>query len=144
VSDHVPSAELVFRIEARCEPPQVLGERDGGRMLMIPITGGAVEGPKLTGEVLPGADWATVFTDRAQVEARYAIRAANGTVIQVFNRGTVAIGADGTQPALPLTVLTFVAPAGEHGWLNNGPFIGTLDANPASMGLVKVGVYRMV
>lgn len=144
MNDHVPSAELVFRIEAHCEPPQLLGERDGGRLLMIPITGGTVAGPKLSGEVLPGADWATVYPDRAQVEARYAIRAADGTVIQVFNRGIVAIGADGARPALPLTVLTFVAPVGEHGWLNHGPFIGTLDANPANMGVVKVSVHRMV
>ena len=144
MSDHVPRAELIFRIEVHCEPPQLLGERDGGRMLMIPITGGTVEGPLLSGEVLPGADWATVFAGRAQVEARYAIRAADGTIIQVFNRGIVAIGADGSRPKTPLTVLTFVAPAGEHSWLNHGPFVGTLDADPANDGVVKVGVFRMV
>lgn len=144
MSDHVPQAELVFKIEVLCDPPQMLGTRDGGRMLMIPITGGTVSGPKLNGEIIPGgADWAVVYPSHAQVEARYAIRAEDGTVIQVFNAGAVPIGEQGERPALPLTTPRFIAPNGPHGWLNHGVFVGTLDANPANMGVVRIGVFKL-
>jgi hypothetical protein len=143
--DHTPQAELAFRIEANCDPTQPLGERDGGRMLMIPITGGTVRGPLLTGEVLPGgADWAVIHASHAQVEARYAIRADDGTVIQVFNSGAVPFAADGAPPAAALTTPRFIAPEGPHQWLNHAVFVGTLIADPADMSMVRIGIYRIV
>ena len=145
MNDHTPQAELAFRIEAHCTAPQPLGTRDGGRMLMIPITGGTVSGPMLSGEVLPGgADWAVIHAGHAQVEARYAIRADDGTVIQVFNSGAVPFAADGAPPAAALTTPRFIAPDGPHGWLNHAVFTGTLIANSADMGVVRIGIYRMV
>jgi Protein of unknown function (DUF3237) len=144
MSQHFPQAELVFSIEALCDPPQVLGTRGGGRMLMIPITGGTVSGPGLNGTVLPGgADWAEVYPTHAQVEARYAIRADDGTVVQVFNRGAVTFGEVGARPDVALTTPSFVAPDGPHDWLNHGVFVGTLLANPADMSVVRIGVFKM-
>jgi Protein of unknown function (DUF3237) len=144
MSEHIPQAELVFSIEAHCSTPEPLGARGGARMMMIPITGGTVSGPKLNGEIIPGgADWAVVYPSHAQVEARYAIRAEDGTVIQVFNAGAVPIGEQGERPALPLTTPRFIAPEGPHGWLNLGVFVATLDANPANMGVVRIGVFKL-
>jgi hypothetical protein len=144
VSNHIPQAEEVFRIEARCDPPQPLGERGGGRMLMIPITGGTVRGARLNGEIIPGgADWAVVHPTHAQVEARYAIRADDGTVIQVFNSGAVPTAGGGEAPGAALTTPRFIAPEGPHHWLNHGVFVGTLLANPADMSVVRIGVFKM-
>lgn len=145
MSDYTPQAELVFELDVTCDPPVPLGEKDGARMLMIPITGGRISGARLNGEVLPGgADWAVIRPDRAEVDARYAIRAEDGTVIQVFNAGTVQFGAGGSRPDVALTRPHFIAPEGPHGWLNHGVFVGTLIANPADMGVVRIGIYRMI
>lgn len=144
MTGHIPQAQPVFAIEALCEPPQMLGESGGGRMLMIPIIGGTVSGSALNGTVLSGgADWATVYPDRAVVDARYAIRADDGTVIQVFNGGTVLIGAGGERPGVAFTTPRFVAPDGPHGWLNHGVFVGTLIADPANMGAVHINIFKM-
>jgi Protein of unknown function (DUF3237) len=144
---YAPLAELAFELEVTCAPPTMIGEREGGRMMMIPITGGTINGPRLTGEVMQGgADWAEVFADKAVVNARYAIKASDGTIIQVFNSGTIKRdpGADPkAPPPIALTTPRFIAPEGQHDWLNDGVFVGTLLADPANMGTVKIGIYKM-
>ena len=56
---------------------------------MIPIVGGRVSGSRLTGEIMPGGgDWQTVRADgTTDVEARYLIRATDGTILSVVNSG---------------------------------------------------------
>jgi len=55
----------------------------------IPIIGGTVEGPDLTGRVIAaGGDSQTVRSDNVIVlEARYMIQADDGTLLSVVNRG---------------------------------------------------------
>jgi hypothetical protein len=146
VSGYVPVAELAFSLEVTCDPPVMLGTRNGARMLMIPITGGTISGPRLTGEVMPGgADWAEIGADgMAHVNARYAIKASDGTIIQVFNEGRVKHDSAAPQPAIALTTPRFVAPEGPHDWLNHGAFVGTLLADPADMSGVKVSIFKLV
>lgn len=53
-----PELELVMTLRVEIAPPLVIGEVGGGLRRVIPITGGAFEGPQICGEVLPGgADW---------------------------------------------------------------------------------------
>lgn len=140
-----PTAEAVFELEVRCDPPVAVGARQGARMLMIPITGGTITGKRLTGEVMPGgADWAEVEADgTARVNACYAIKASDGTIIQVFNSGTVKPDRMAMTPQPVLTSPRFIAPDGPHAWLNQGVFVGTLLADPANMGVVKIGIFMM-
>jgi hypothetical protein len=146
LTHYIPKAEHCFDLVVACDPPQMLGTRNGARMMMIPITGGTISGPRLHGEVMPGgADWAEAKDDgTAEVNARYSIRATDGTVIQVFNGGPVrhTPAADGSRPAI-LTTPRFIAPDGPHGWLNEGAYVGTIDADPANMGVVKIGIFKL-
>jgi hypothetical protein len=59
------------------------------RKRFIPVTGGTVYGPRLTGRVLPGGgDWQGICADGlSQVHARYSIQASDGTLIGVTNTG---------------------------------------------------------
>lgn len=144
----IPKATTVFELNVTCDMPVSLGRQQGGNAMMIAITGGTITGAKLDGEVMSGgADWA-IMKDNGEVvvDARYAIKASDGTIIQVFNGASTKIdrsaaGQAGTRPMV-LTSPRFVAPEGEHGWLNHGVFVGTLQPNMAE-GSVDIVIYQM-
>ena len=105
---------------------------------MIPIVGGQVSGPRLTGEVVPGgADWQLVRTDGTiDLVARYTVRAADGTLISVVNRGLRRASPDIlarltageiVDPALYYfrTTPSFTVAPGPHGWLADSIFVAT-------------------
>ena len=85
-----PSLSFVFQFEATLGAPLELGNIDGMRRRIIPITGGRISGPRLQGEVMPGgADWQGIregdgFT---RISAQYWVKAADGAVISVSNNG---------------------------------------------------------
>jgi hypothetical protein len=84
-----PRLERLFRVTVEIAAPLVVGDTPRGLRRIIPITGGRVEGPRLTGEVLPGgADWQLVRADGAAVlEARYTLRTTDGALVYVRNVG---------------------------------------------------------
>jgi hypothetical protein len=142
-----PTAQLVMELDVDCDPPQDVGALDGGHCRMIPITGGTFAGPRISGEVLPGgADWSIVRANGlSTVDARYAIRASDGTIIQVFNGATAMLDRAqiGSRPYVMVTSPRFIAPEGAHDWLNHGVFVGTLALGTEGGLGVTVRIYRM-
>lgn len=88
-SADAPAMRYAFTIHVQLGPAQEQGVVDGRRMRFIPITGGTVSGPRLTGTVMPGGgDWQAVHPDGlTEVNARYTLKAADGTVIDIVNPG---------------------------------------------------------
>ncbi len=84
-----PGLRFAFAIRARVGPIQDLGQTARGHRRIIDILGGEVQGPRLSGEILPGgADWQIVRPDGTiEVVARYTIRAASGALVHVQNEG---------------------------------------------------------
>lgn len=133
-----PPLRFVFAAFVDVGTPQEIGETTAGRRRVIPITGGRVEGPRLIGEVVPGgADWQLVRSDgTVELVARYTLRAADGALISVVNRGLRRAPPD---VLTRLTVGEFVDPAlyyfratpsfsvapGPHGWLADSIFVAT-------------------
>jgi hypothetical protein len=126
----------VCRIEADVGPMRDLGPTPHGRRRIVPILGGTVKGPRLTGEIVPGgADWQYVRGDGvAELVARYSIRTHDGVEIAVTNSGlrrappeVMARLARGepVDPALVYcrAVPLFEAPAGPYDWLNASVFV---------------------
>ena len=134
----VPPLIHVFTAYVDIGTPQEIGDTITGRRRVIPILGGHVDGPRLTGAVLPGgADWQLVRTDgTAEVVARYTLQAADGTLISVVNRGLrrgpaevlarLAAGkaVDPAHYYFRTTPVFTVAP-GPHGWLADSVFVAT-------------------
>jgi hypothetical protein len=128
----------VFTARVEVGEPLVLGSTAAGQRRIVPILGGSVIGPRLTGSILPGgADWQTVRADgAAEVVARYTLRAEDGTVISVVNKGIrrgppavlarLAAGEE-VDPSLYYfrTTPVFEAPPGPHYWLSNNIFAAT-------------------
>lgn len=131
-----PSLEYAFTARVEVAPPLELGELGEGRRRFIAITGGKVSGPMLTGEVLPGGgDWQTILPGGlTQVEARYFLKAADGTVIEVENSGVrvaepavierLARGEEVDPSSYYFrTTPKFAVRAGPHDWLRRSTFV---------------------
>ena len=84
-----PTLRLAFTARALVAPPQEFGETAAGRRRVVPILGGTVSGERFSGEILPGgADWQVLRGDlTTELVARYTIRATDGTLVSVVNRG---------------------------------------------------------
>jgi hypothetical protein len=134
-----PELEYVFEMHVR------LGERmhtetmpGGVKRAFVPVTGGEILGPRLSGEVVPfsGGDWPSVRPDASAVfDARYLLKASDGTLIQIKNRGIrhgsletlnrILAGAkvDPSEYYMRLAP-RFEAPSGPHAWLSHTVFVG--------------------
>lgn len=136
-----PRLHRFARAVVTITPPQPIGLVDGMLLVMIPITGGRLEG-ELIADIMPGgADWLRSGNDgRIIVDARYAIRTADGTIIQVLNKGSAAASVPG-QPMW--STPHFTAPAGPHEWLNHGAYVSAITGNVGDDSIV-VEYFRTV
>ena len=134
-----PAPKLEYAFSARVEvaAPVEQGEIDGGRKRFIPITGGKVTGPHLSGDVLSGGgDWQVIQPGGVtKVEARYFLKAADGTVIAIHNVGVRVASEDVTariargervdpQSYYFRSAATFDPPPGAHAWLRSKTIVG--------------------
>jgi hypothetical protein len=140
-----PGLLFVFEVRVAVAPPMVIGNSSHGLRRIVPILGGRCEGPRLHGEVLPGgADWQVVRPDGVlQLEARYTLRADDGALIQVINRGLRHGPAEVLERIFRGEAVSpdeyyfrsaaeFEAPlGGPHEWLNKGIFIGAAERRAA-------------
>ena len=131
-----PTLDYAFTAHVTLAPPVELGAVEGGRRRFIAITGGTVDGPLLKGEVLPGGgDWQTIASGGlTQVEAKYFLKAADGTVIEVSNPGVRVASAEVTEqlahgvPVDPSayyfrTTPRFTVAEGAQGWMKRAVFV---------------------
>jgi Protein of unknown function (DUF3237) len=148
-----PDLTPCFDLEVEVGPPQELGEFGGGRRRVIPIVGGRLFGPDLSGVVLPGgADWQTLRADGVTLlQARYTIRMDDGQVLGVTNTG---VRRASPEVAVQLAEGKFVDPSayyfratpvfevgpGPLGWLVENVFVSLGERLPE---LVRLKVYRV-
>jgi hypothetical protein len=138
---------FAFEARVRIDPAVTVGASSLGLRRYIPIGGGSFSGPRIQGEVVPGgADYQIVRPDGVtSVEARYTLRASDGALIYVVNRGLIVRAAGSASTiAYVRTAPEFEAPVGPHDWLNKSLFLGALDASQASTGLVIIRVYQVI
>lgn len=148
-----PGLEFAFLIRAEIGVVRSGGPSQKGERLHIPITGGTVEGPLLSGTVLPGgSDWPLIRQDGAsQISARYTILSSDGAPIEVRNEGLrvsspevlarlrAGEAVDPSEYYFRATPV-FSAPDGPHGWLNDAVFVSSLCRDGPD---VLVAVYRV-
>ncbi len=84
-----PALVHVLHLDVEVGPPIEVGRLPSGLRRVVPIVGGTVSGPLLTGRVLPGgADVQLVRTDtETEVEARYLLESDDGELVTVHNQG---------------------------------------------------------
>ncbi len=84
-----PGLSFVTTLVADVAPPIDVGISSVGRRRVIPILGGRVEGARLSGRVVPGAnDYQIIRADGVlELQARYIIETDDGALIFVENTG---------------------------------------------------------
>jgi hypothetical protein len=148
-----PQFDFVGEVQAAVGPPLAFGAGPAGERRIVPILGGRVSGPRLEGEILPGgADYQLIRPDGvADIEARYAIRLADGARVYVVNRGLRHAAPEDMarllrgEPVPPERVYFRTTPAFEtaapaHAWLTRSLFLGLGERRPDS---VRVRIFAL-
>jgi hypothetical protein len=128
---------------------QQIGPTKHGWRRVSPVAGGAAVGPRLTGEVLPGgADWNLVLPDGSiEFDARYTIRADDGTLILVNNVGIeraqmaklfAGSPIDPDAPFYARTLPRFEVGPGPHEWLAWSLFVAELSLGGPGVAVLDV------
>jgi hypothetical protein len=137
---NVPQLEFVFRVRLDFPPgPRIRFPVRGGETRgFVSVAQGQVTGPRLEGEVISGSggDWPIFRSDGVVAfDARYLIRAKDGVIIQVFNRGyahappEVQARINRGDPVGPTENYFRLSPVfetepGPHDWLTRSVFVG--------------------
>lgn len=78
----------LYTAHVELDPPIQLGDTGMGQRVIIPITGGCVDGGEISGRILPGADWILVRPDGVgELDIRARIETDDGAQIYVTMRG---------------------------------------------------------
>lgn len=134
-------------------PIMEMGQGRAGARRIIPIVGGRVEGPELSGIVLNlGADWQTIYPNgAADLNTRYAMRTHDGALIEIINLGSrhgpaavlarVAAGEDVPPDQYYMrTHARLETGDPRYGWVNDTLFVGS-GARQANA--VKISLFRV-
>jgi len=137
--DAAPKLELAFEEVVTHDIAVVVCDAAFGHRQYIPITGGAVTGPRLKGKVLPGGwDWQLQLANGCtSISAEYKLQAEDGAIVYVSNKGMFCPGGKAfTRPV-------FEAPKGTLEWLTEGTFVGVLTgAGDADHPAVRIAFYQ--
>jgi hypothetical protein len=84
-----PALEYLFSLSAQLQAPHTVGDCGRGNRLIVHVTEGTVEGPRLTGRLLPGGgDWLIVRPDGVgEIDVRVTVEATDGALLYVSYRG---------------------------------------------------------
>ena len=128
-----PQLEFAMQLKVTIGEAFSCGETGQGERVVIPITGGTFEGPKLKGTIMNGgADYQLVnkTLNRTELEAIYCIKTDDGVNIHVRNKGIISNGYFKCAPQ-------FEAPAdSKYAWLNNAIFVCSPDWTQGFKGIV--------
>ncbi|WP_306318159.1 MULTISPECIES: DUF3237 domain-containing protein [unclassified Streptomyces] len=137
-----PALSYAFEIRAEVDKPLHIGHgTTGERTEFTPITGGTVRGPRLSGTVLPGGgDWSSTRGDVCELEARYLLRADDGAVIDIVNRGYY-VESSGYFRTAPV----FRTDSPAHLWLARTVFVGHAhdEGNPRDGVAIVIRCYSV-
>ena len=88
-----PRLEHLYDMHVDLEPPQPVGQTPSGNRQVFIVKGGAFEGPRMRGEVLPGGgDWAFMRADGAvKLDVRATARTHDGAHIYAAYSGYIII-----------------------------------------------------
>src|SRR5690606_7853979 len=85
----VPGLSVIARLEVEVGSPIVVGRAGGGQRRVVPVLGGRVLGPRLTGSVVAGgSDVQLVRPDGVvEIDSRYVVELEDGARVFVHDAG---------------------------------------------------------
>ena len=84
-----PTLTHFCTLKVALSKPMMIGDVHAASKRVIPIRGGTVTGPEISGTILDfGADWQRVFESGvAELDARYAFKTDDGALVEIENFG---------------------------------------------------------
>ena len=133
--------EFLFTLSATLAPSSLVPSGPNGTRMIVPITGGTVTGPKISGTLeAVGADWLTLRSDAtAQLDVRALIRTSDGAMIHPSYKGIMSPDADGAPRIISAPL--FETGDERYAWLNN---VQAFAIGAPGKGSVEYKVYRFV
>jgi uncharacterized protein DUF3237 len=130
-------SELLFDLLIETSAPHNVG----ADRLIVPVSGGTFEGPRLKGTIVaPGGDWIVRRPDGSRVlDVRILLQTDDGQKIYMTWRGIGYTPPGGTLYARVLPM--FETDAAKYAWLNNIVAVGVYRAVP---GKVSYRVHRIL
>jgi hypothetical protein len=140
-----PKLEFAFEERVRLDAESELGITPFGRRSRAPIIGGTIAGPRIHGTVLSGGmDFQLLRGDGyLQLDADYLIRADDGAIIHVRNRGLFYSRSKDWPADYAAASPVFEAPIGPHDWLNKSIFVSTISEWHEGPGVI-VDIFRVI
>lgn len=148
-----PTLDFVCTLDVELSKPVNIGRGRTGVRRVIPIRGGRVDGPKISGRILDfGADWQTVLDGGlAELDARYAFETDDGALIEMkdfgFRHGPAEVLEQlAAGVAMPpesyymRTAIRLETAHPDYAWINRTMFVGTGARREAS---VQIDIYAL-
>jgi hypothetical protein len=135
-------AEKIMSLHVELGEAKVVGQTREGVLTIIPIVGGAFEGPSLKGKVCNGgADWNTMVSETiSHVHAKYWIETDDHVIISVENEGFVnPLRRDAVIRTTPRFLCDLNGP---YAFLTKDTFAGELVGGKGN--IVDITIYRLL
>lgn len=138
-ADEKLQSEFLLDLVLDTQPAQNIGSIGVNRVI-VPVSGGTFEGPKLKGAVLPGGDWIIRRPDGSSVlDVRIILQTDDAQKIYMQYRGISVTPKDGAQYWRIVPV--FETGADKYLWLNNIVAVGVHRTLP---GKVAYRIYQIL
>jgi hypothetical protein len=84
-----PRLDLAFDLHLELGKPMDIGKiGPAGMRRVAPVLGGSLQGPSLSGKILPGVDFQIIHPDLlTEIDAHYVVQLESGDLLYVTNRG---------------------------------------------------------
>jgi hypothetical protein len=138
-----PTLTLIADFRIMVGVPITIGETPEGLRRVVPILGGTITGPRLSGKILPaGADYQVIRADGfSRLDARYAAELDDGAMLYIVNTGVrfgppeIMARITRGEPVDPAavyfrTIPRFEISAPAHAWLLKPLFLATGARHP--------------
>lgn len=133
--------EYLFTLRAMTGKPHPVGAGPKGNRLVVPVTTGSFEGPRIRGTVeTPGGDWVTIGAGGVvRLDVRLLLKTDDGADILITYSGTGHSQPDGSLQIR--TAPTFETGDERYAWLNDLQAVGVGHTVP---GGVEYDIYRLL
>jgi hypothetical protein len=133
--------EFLFKLRASTDAPHPVGRGPKGNRLIVAVTGGDFEGPRLRGSIeTPGGDWVTIQGGGVvRLDVRVQMKTDDGAEILCTYTGIGRTQSDGTLQIR--TSPLFETGDERYAWLNDLQAVGIGNSVP---GGVEYDVYQLL
>jgi hypothetical protein len=136
--------QLLFEMSATLSEPLTIPATPEGDRVIVYVTGGKFEGPRLRGEVLPGGgDWLLVRADgTGMLDVRVVLKTDDGETIYVTYRGFVRLVPRDEMSPVRTAPYFQASTKGKYAWLNSVQAVGEGEGS-LEKHLVRYKVYEV-